>query len=77
MQSSFRDCSGKLLLRRANDKKKKKKKQYSSCDLKGFFAAIRSNSLPLAFEKAKSLTPSLSAILEVWTLTLPEVQIES
>jgi hypothetical protein len=27
------------------------------CDLKEFFAANRSNSLPLVFEKAKSLTP--------------------
>lgn len=48
-----------------------------NCDLKGFFAAIRSNYLPLVFEEAKSLTPLTLPVFEVWTQTLAGSQIGS
>src|SRR6266404_7913094 len=45
-----------------------------TCDLKSFFAATRSNSLPLAYETLRVLSLQLSAITKFWKLTLPKVQ---
>lgn len=46
----------------------------TTCHLKSFFAAIRRNYLPFVLGKSGSCAPRLSAILDVWKLTLPEVQ---
>jgi hypothetical protein len=44
------------------------------CDLKRFFAATRSNSLPPVYENLRVSRLRISAISEFWKLTLPEVQ---
>jgi hypothetical protein len=46
----------------------------AACNLKRFLAATGSNSLPLVFKNLRILRLQLSAISEIGTSTLPEVQ---